>query len=355
MRRLPKIAFGLAFGLALAAPEACAQWRYYPRGYGGYGWGGWGADPQAGYMAGLGAYARGAGVYAVDQAKANAINTDTMIKWNKALRARQKALREEQQKEDARKQAEERARLAERRLEDGTTLNGVLLEVLDFDPAAVRSGGSKVRLTAAAIREIPFEWDTEAITLCIDQLTTRGSLPDVLMDPIYTAERDALRVAVEAALKEDAKGDVSEATRKRLTDAIAAFRAKYRKNGVGFDEVVSPAAEYFNTLAALVPMLNDPSMRAILSRLEDEKGATVGDLIAFMNTYNLRFGEATSPRQIALYRDLLPILTRLRDSINTEGAPPTPPDRTGEGLRSAAKGAFKGMGWDQIEAQSRNP
>src|SRR5207302_4616744 len=120
------------------------------------------------------------------------------------------------------------------------------------------SGGSKVRLSAAAIREIPFEWDTEALTLCIDQLTTRGSLAALLMDPIYTPERDALRSAVEAALKEDSKGNVSEAARKRLLDAIAAFRAKYKKNGVGFDEAVSPAAEYFNTLAALVPMLNDP-------------------------------------------------------------------------------------------------
>ena len=356
MRQPLTIASGLILGLALAAPEADAQWRgYYPRGYGGYGWGGWGADPQSGYMAGLGAYARGAGVYKVDEAKANAINADTMIKWNKALRARQKALREEQQKEAARNEVARQGRVAEARLEDGTTLNGVFLQILDFDPAAAKSAASKVRLTAEAIREIPFEWDTEALTICLDQMTARGSLPDALMDPIYTAERDALRAAVEAALKEDAKGTVSEATRARLAGAIARFRAKYKQNGAGFDEVVSPAQDYFNTMAALVPMLNDPGMKAILARLEDAKGATVGDLVAFMNAYNLRFGPATTPRQVAIYRDLLPILTGIRDSITTDGPSPTPPDRTGEGLRSAAQGAFRGMGWDQIEAHSRNP
>lgn len=354
MRRTPTIAFGLLLVLS-AASVADAQYGYYPRGYNRYGWGGWGANPQSGYMAGLGAYARGAGVYAVDQAKANSINADTMIKWNKALRARQKALRVEQQKDDARKEADRERKVAERRVEDGSTLNDLLLQVLDFDPSAVKSAGSKVRLSAAAIREIPFEWDSEAITICLDQMTAQGSLPDVLMDPIYTENRDALRSAVSAALKEDAKGTVSDATRKRINDAIAGFRAKYKQNGLGFDEVVSPAQDYFNTMASLVPMLNDPGMRKILAQLEDSKGATVGDLIAFMNAYNLRFGAATSERQIQMYRDLLPILTNLRDSINTDGATPTPPDRSGDNLKSAAKGAFKGMDWDQIEAHRRNP
>ncbi len=354
MRRLPTIVFGLTLGLLLATTEAGAQYGYYPRGYGGYGWGGWGADPQSGYMAGLGAYARGAGVYTLDQAQADSINADTMIKWNKALRARQLALRQEQAKEDAKKEAAREVRVEERRVEDGSTLNNLLLQILDFDPTAVKSGAAKVRLAAAAIREIPFEWDTEALTLCLDQLTARGSLPDVLMDPVYTPQRDALRSAVEAALKEDRKGDVSEAARKRITRAVADFRAAYTKNGGGFDEVVSPAKDYFNTVAGIVPMLNDPGMKKILARLEDDKGATVGDLIGFMHAYNLRFGPATTDRQVQLYRDLLPVLSALRDSIGA-GLTPTPPDRTGEDLKSAAKGAFKGMSWDQIEAQSKNP
>ena len=348
MRRLPTTALGLTLGLLLAT-TADAQYGNYPSGYGDYGWGGWGADPQSGYMAGLGAYARGAGVYAVDQAKADSINVDTMIKWNTALRA-------EQQKDAAKQEGEREERVAERRIEDGTTLNGLLAQILDFDPGTARSGAAKARLTAAAVREIPFEWNSEALTICLDQMTTRGSMPDVLMDPIYTADRDKLRAVIEEALKEDRKGNVSEASKRRITEAIASFRAKYKKNGAGLDELASPALDYFSTLAAIVPMLNDPSMRKILDRLEDNKGATVGDLVAFMNAYNLRFGPATSARQVAIYRELLPVLTSVRDSMNAGGVPAPPaPDRTGEGLRSAAKGAFKGMGWDQIEAHSKNP
>ncbi len=58
----------------------------YPRGYGGWGMSQWGADPAAGYMAGLGSYARGQGTYELEKAKADSINADTMVKWNKALR-----------------------------------------------------------------------------------------------------------------------------------------------------------------------------------------------------------------------------------------------------------------------------
>jgi hypothetical protein len=358
MRRLSTIALGLTLGLLLAQ-TAGAQYgrRNYPRGYGGYGWGGWGADPQSGYMAGLGAYARGAGVYALDKAQADSINADTMIKWNKALRARQKALREEQQKDDARKQAEQARRDAERRVDDGTTLNRLLLEILDYDPGSVRSAAAKVRLSPAAIREVPFEWDSEALTVCLDQMTGRDGLPEVLKDPMYTPERDALRAAIDEALNEDRAGDVSEGTRKRITDAIARFRDKYRKGaGDAVDEVVSPSLDYFNTIAAIVPMLNDPGMRAILAKLEDAKETTVGDLVAFMNAYNLRFGPTTTGRQAQIYRDLVPLLTALRDSIGAGEAPAsaTPPDRTGEGLRRAAQGAFKGLGWDQIQAHSKS-
>ena len=100
MHRFASVAIGLPLFLYLLATDASAQWGY-PRGYGGYGMSQWGADPAAGYMAGLGSYARGQGVYQVQKAKADSINVDTMLKWNRALRARQAVLREEKRKKAA--------------------------------------------------------------------------------------------------------------------------------------------------------------------------------------------------------------------------------------------------------------
>jgi hypothetical protein len=108
MIRLSTIAISLTLGLNLLASNATAQWGY-PGGYGNYGMSRWGQDPAAGYMAGLGSFARGQGSYQLDKAKADAINVDTMAKWNKALRARQLALRQEKQQEASEKRPAKRA------------------------------------------------------------------------------------------------------------------------------------------------------------------------------------------------------------------------------------------------------
>jgi hypothetical protein len=301
-------------------------------------------------MAGLGAYARGQGVYALEKAKADAINVDTMVKWNKALRARQAALREEKRQEAIKREVAREQRVEEMELRDGTTLNNLLLQVFDADPGVARSSRVKTPISPAAIREIPFEWDSDAIAICLDQLTGQESLPPVLMLPRYLDDRNALHAAVQPALAKDAKGDVSVATRKHIDDDVASFRAKFVKTTPDFDPGYQDGLAYFTTMASLSRLLSDPSMKAFLAQLDDNKERTVGDLVAFMNTYNLRFGPATSDRQIEIYSRLVPALTAIRDQPGVEKAAPSVPDHTGEGLRSAAKQAFKGMSWDELEA-----
>ena len=158
------------------------------------------------------------------------------------------------------------------------------------------------------------------------------------MDPKYVDERNALRAAVEPALKEDAKGNVSLETRKRIDRAVADFRAKFLKNSADYQPGYQDALDYLTTLASLNRMLNDPSMKKFLAQLEEGKERTVGDLIAFMNAYNLRFGPAKSDRQIEIYTRLVPILAKIRDEVNAEPAKPASLDRSGAGMKSAAQG-----------------
>jgi len=353
MHRNITIVASLLIGLHLLGSTASAQWGY-PRGYGGYCMSQWGADPAAGYMAGLGSYARGQGVYQQDKAKADAINVDTMIKWNKALRARQKALREENRKKAIKDEAAREVRVAAMDLRDGTTLNNLLLQIFDTDPGVVQSGRAKSALSATAIREIPFEWDSEAITVCIDQMTASDALPPLLMRPAYVEERNALRAAVQAALDEDAKGTVTSATTKRVAEAVSNFRAKFSKTTSDFEIGYDDTLSYFTVMASLSRLLNDPSMQAFLKQLDTGQERTVGDLITFMNAHNLRFGAATTDHQVEIYAGLVPVLTAIRDAPAPQTAPPSPPDRTGEGLRSAAKQAFKNMSWENLEAHLRS-
>ena len=188
MIRLSTIAIGMSLGLNLVASNATAQWGY-PMGYGGYGMSRWGQDPASGYMAGLGSFARGAGSYQLSKAQADAINVDTMVKWNKALRARQLALRQEKQQEANRREVSREARVEQLELRDGTTLNNLLAQILDIDPSVSKSSRTDAPISASAIKEIPFEWDSEAVSVCLDQMTGKDSLPAPLMAPLYADER----------------------------------------------------------------------------------------------------------------------------------------------------------------------
>ena len=90
-------------------------------------------------------------------------------------------------------------------LEDGTTLNRMLMQIYGFDPNASRSSRARCRSALAAVREIPFQWNTEALTLCLDQMTARGA-PEPLNDAFFATNRTAVGQAVDAALDRTPRG-----------------------------------------------------------------------------------------------------------------------------------------------------
>ncbi|WP_165222210.1 hypothetical protein [Aquisphaera insulae] len=350
-----RFVLAIAFCLSVFPIVATASAQFmFPGGYGGYGYSKWGADPGAGYMAALGSYGRAQGAYELEKAKADAINVETMVKWNRALRARQAQLRQDHEQELARREREREARVAERAVEDGTTLNRLLLEILDSDPTVVKSTLSRAPLSADAIREIPFEWDSEAITGCLDEMSGSDSLPSILMRPTFETERSALKAAVLPALDEDRKGEISPATLARLREAVAKFKAAFAKKGSEFDIGYQEARDYLTTLDSLSRLLRDPSMKAFLSQVDDGKPRTVGDLIGFMNSYNLRFGATTNERQVDLYRRLIPLLVEIRDAgFASRTTPASAPAKDAKSLKAAAAEAFRGMSWKSLDAHDR--
>ena len=132
--------------------------------------------------------------------------------------------------------------------------------------------------------------------------------------------------------------------------------AKFIKTSSDFVLGYRDALDYFTTLASLTGLLNDPSFKAFLAKLDGGGERTVGDLVAFMNAHNLRFGRTTSDRQVEIYSRLLPALESIRDQTLTARITPPPPapDKSGAGLKSVARQAFKGMAWDQLEAHRKS-
>jgi hypothetical protein len=365
-----------------AAGEARAQYGYgYPYGYGGYGWGGWGSTPGSSMARGLGIFSMGRGMYNLDTAQARSINLNTSIRWNNAMyqataasaerhAARVKAKMERTIKLQAEIQDRLRNHPEQRDITDGDALN-VLLDVL-LNPAIADRSLQQIRtpLRHEIIRDIPFEYASEGMTVCLDRMMMDGQWPLALRDEVFRPEREGLRKAVSAALEEDKEGNLEPETIQAVQTAINQLRSK-------FDRVVPQdrpdyltARDTINAMNGLTKMLYSPMMEKVLAELEDYQGTTLGDLLGFMQAFNLRFAPANSYRQRQIYLKLYPMLAEqansgslgsaagdvsavatnaAKDAEKVGGAAVGAVERAGgdaiEGLKSAAIDFFKGMKW----------
>ena len=104
----------------------------------------------------------------------------------------------------------------------------------------------------------------------------------------------------------------------------------------------------------LTKMLYSPNMEKIIAELEDYPGTTLGDLLAFMQAFNLRFAPANSFRQRQIYLKLYPMLADMANGGSlgdvsgvATGAAKTVDKDAGasgnvfDGLKSAAIDLFK--------------
>jgi hypothetical protein len=295
----------------------------------------------------LGAFAEGAGVYNYDSAVAGSINTDTAIRlnqyiWNSELesRARYNAHLARRLNLSRDEYNVRQKRIMENPLpgeiESGEALN-VLLQQLT-NPSVMTGSTSTLRLanapvSAAAIREIPFRDETDAITLSLDELTDPKSWPLPLRADAFKAEREAYQKAVDDALAEDKDGGtLKPETVARVRNAVSEL---YRKVEATIPKDQQPdhlqATNYLKGLAGLSRMLERSNVDSILAELEKVQNTTIGNLISFMYSYNLRFAPATTPKQRAVYRELYPLMVSTRDKVvgkpveTSEEAPPPKP------------------------------
>ncbi len=369
MLRGSRWALAISVLLAIAPNRSQAQFGngYYPGGYGNYGWGGWnGAPTTEGSIArGLGYYNMGAGVYNEDTAIANAVNANAVLRWNQYLYQSQlESNRREQMRLARRKDrvAESVEAIAKRLREDpsaediadGGALNVVLDELTDprIHGSALRTATTPIK--GSTIRSIPFNAASEAVTISLNQLVAKDETwPPALRDDAFRAEREAYRRAVAAAMKEDEEGEISPKTLRDVRDAVAAIRVRANKSIRKPSPAYIQAQQYVQALAGMTRMLENPKIEPILNELEKVENTNVGNLLGFMHTFNLRFGNATTPAQRAIYADLYPILVSHRDRVAKEaGIPPKETQKDEAG--SSPTDFFQGLEQDQPEGQNPN-
>ncbi len=356
MARHSITAGALVFALAAAHGSwAHAQWGY-PGGFGEWGWGGWGVSTAEGDIArGLGAFAEGAGFYNVKTAKANAIDADTVMRWNQYVY--------ESQREASRLH---HARLAENRLRNtnlrdqirqrlrdnpesadvhrGDALNVALDEINDPRVYTRRLQASKVSLGGDLIRNIPFQKASAAITVSIYQLVDGGP-PAVLKRTEFEAEMFAIKAMGKALRTQiEADEDPDKATVKKLLTAIGQAETKTSAVLARNSRDRNEADRYLKALHGLIGMLDTPAIDVILAGVEKRPDVSLGDLLLMMNAFSLRFGVASTPRQRQVYDTLYPKLVALRTESAAALAAAAPPS----GLTGAVQNFFSAMSFEDL-------
>jgi hypothetical protein len=323
------ICFALIVATVLtAATEARAQYGYGYGGYRPYGWGGWGSTPGSSLARGLGMLNMGRGMYNVNTAQANSINLTTAERWNNAMyrahaaagrryAAKEKKNREDINKADSEIQDRLRNHPSARDVTDGDALN-VLLDVL-LNPANADIALQQIKtpLRPDVIANIPFELASEGMTACLDRMTMDGQWPQAVLGDEFRPEREGLQQAIKAALAEDKEGEIDPDTVQAVQVAIDRLRNKFERLVPQTSPDYVSAHWALKAMDGITKMLYSPKMDKVLSELEDYQGTTLGDLLGFMQAFNLRFGEAKSYRQRLIYQRLYPMLAEQANSLSS--------------------------------------
>jgi soluble cytochrome b562 len=355
----------LVFALLLIQ-GACAQAQWgYPVGYGGYGWGGWGGGgqtPQGDIARGLGAYAMGAGYYNQQTAVANSINADTVMRWNQyvyesqmnanRLRAARLAA-DRSQTNQAADQIRERLRNNPERADiyRGDALNAALDEINDPRVYSKTLQGGQVKIGGEMIRNIPFQSASAAITMSIHQLV-KGGPPKALLKPEFAADREAIRALGQEIRKQiDDDKAPDKATIGKMLAAINQAEANVDKLLPKNTKDRNEADRYLKALHGLIAMLDTPALDLLLAGVDKRPDATLGELLGFMNAFNLRFGPATTPKQREVYDSLYPKLVDLRNQIAPALAATSPAPASG----TEPGEFFSGMDYKDLQKRAPTP
>lgn len=347
---------------AMHGTPARAQWGY-PGGYGGYGWGGWGGGGetvQGSIARGLGAYAAGAGYYNLQTAQAASINTDTVMRWNQYLYEsqvtanRNERIRNEQRRAgivQAHEQIFNRLRNNpdQRDINSGSALNVALEEINDPRIYSKTLEAAKVRLGGQTIRDIPFNYASAAITTSIHQISQDGPPQALVNDPRFEAEVAALRVLGKEIREKINSGE--EPDQKVVAQAIEGvnkLEAKVDATLPRNSRERVQADRYLKSVHGLLAMMQTPALELLLAGVEKRPDATLGELLQFMNAFNLRFGVANTPRQREVYSMLYPKLVSLRDQIAPALASAAPTKAQG----TEAGEFFQGMDYKDLQKKA---
>ena len=197
----------------------------------------------------------------------------------------------------------------------GDALNAAVDQLTDsrISSSALRIASGPIE--AAVISDIPFRNASEAVTIVLSQIKAVTKWPAALEGERFADDKKLFEEIVEKAIKEDEEGDISADTLKRGHDFINGAFAKLAAAPLEGTRAREDASRFVKTFAGLVRLLERPDTTEAFNQLRKVQTTPLSNLIAFMEIYNLRFGQATTPRQRLIYRELFAQIDAVRDKV----------------------------------------
>jgi hypothetical protein len=351
----------------LAFPLVAAHAQYhYPPGYGGAGWGGWGgagSTVQGSRAYGMGNFAAGAGSYNEQTAAARSMNANTAMQWNDYMYAcNQRNSANEMIRLQQRQQATiDTASANYKRIHDnpdahdihaGNALNVVLDELVNpkvFTQVVQKSTQS---IDSQLVKNINFQYAPKMILISLQDIISRA-VPDVLATgPQFETDRQTIRAIVAQGRKEsESSNQITPATLQSFRTAVKALQDKVAATYTQGTPQRDDSDNFLKALYGLSRLLERPQVEQFLKGLNRYPQTTLGHLITFMHSFNLRFGNAKTPEQEASYDQIYPMLVGLRDQTHAQGPNPVMAAQAPLPDPRAASSFFSGMQFNHFQPQ----
>ena len=304
----------------------------------------------------------GAGIYNRETAIARSINTDTAMRWNQYVYlSQQEATRHYFARRDAAIAKDRNAYdTLMKRIQDDPDAQGHRERRRAqrgsrpaFGPADPQLGPAHGGYAHLPPRRSgisrsatpPKPWSSA----CRSSRHRRTGLPSC-WSPGSPTERADFEKAVDEVRKENQEnGQISAKTLSSLRAVIQRLKDKLAAMPLEDPAENQEALNFVKTVTAMARMLEKPDIDQVLAELEKIDKTTVGNLLAFMHTFNLRFAPATTPRQRQVYTELFPVLDQTRDRIISD----VKLDDNGTGRAGKAKlhDFFSAMDLEHIEGR----
>ena len=273
---------------------------------------------------GMGHFYKGAGIFNERTAIAESINADTLMRWNDYIftanqeAARRYVARRRENSANNRAQNEKivsriRDNPTNRDIEMGDALNAAINQLTDprVSSSALRLATAPIE--ASVIADIAFRNASEGVTIVLSQIKAVTKWPAALDLERFADQKKDFEAIVDKAIMEDEDGDIRSDTLKAAHDLVSVLRAKLAAEPLEGAKARDDATRFIKTLAGLVRLLERPDTTDAFNQLRLVKTTPLSNLIAFMEIYNLRFGQATTPRQRQIYRELFAQIDAVRN------------------------------------------